>query len=50
MNENDNNDPTNTEPGFFTRMLRDDGIQRSIAGVIVAATVAVAKDLLFGKK
>lgn len=45
MNENNN-----TEPGFVRRMIKDDGVQRAAAGIVVAIVVATAKDLLFGKK
>ncbi|MCZ7679800.1 MAG: hypothetical protein M5U28_13965 [Sandaracinaceae bacterium] len=44
MNENDQQ----SEPGFFRTVVKDDGVQRAVAGVVVAAVVAGAKYLLFG--
>ncbi len=35
-------------PGFFESIAKDDGVQRSLAGVGVAVVVAVAKYALFG--
>lgn len=45
MNEIEKNDP-----GFFGRLIRDEGVQRAVAGVAVAAVVAVAKDVIFGAR
>jgi hypothetical protein len=45
MNELDKN---NNDPGFFSQIARDDGVQRSIAGVAVAIVVASVKHLVFG--
>jgi hypothetical protein len=45
MNEIEKNDP-----GFFGRLIRDEGVQRAVAGVAVAAVVAVAKDFIFGER
>lgn len=44
MNENDsiNND------GFFRGIVRDDGVQRAVAGVAVAVVVAGVKRAVFG--
>ena len=46
MNENEKSN----EPGFADTILKDDGIHRALAGVVVAATVATAKFLIFGGK
>ncbi len=46
MNENTN---TNTETGFFDTIIKDDGVHRAAAGVVVAVVVAGAKYALFGK-
>jgi len=45
MSENENE---NTE-GFFTTVMKDDGVHRAAAGVVVALVVAGAKHLLFGR-
>jgi hypothetical protein len=45
MNENSNNQGSS----FFTDLIKDDGIQRAAAGVVVAVVVAVAKNVIFGK-
>lgn len=47
MNENDTNE---SEAGFFRTVATDDGVQRAVAGVVVAAVVAGAKYMLFGSK
>lgn len=39
---------TNQEPGFFETIAKDDGVQRSIAGVAVAVVVAAVKHAVFG--
>ncbi len=44
MNELDKN---NNEPGFFSTIAKDDGVQRSLAGVGVAVVVAIAKYAIF---
>jgi hypothetical protein len=41
-------DKTNETPGFFESVAKDEGVQRSVAGVAVAIVVAVAKHALFG--
>lgn len=48
--ENDMNelDKNNNEPGFFATIAKDDGVQRSLAGVGVAVVVAIAKYAIFG--
>ncbi len=48
MNENEN--PEIGEDGFFKTIAKDDGVQRAVAGVVVAAVVAGAKYALFGGK
>lgn len=35
------------QTGFFRGLVSDDGIQRAIAGVVVAGVVAVTKRLIF---
>lgn len=45
MNENEKSN----EPGFFDTILKDDGVHRAAAGVVVAVVVAGAKYALFGK-
>lgn len=35
---------------FFSGLVKDDGVQRAAAGVVVAVVVAVAKGLIFGAK
>lgn len=45
----DMNENTNTETGFFDTILKDDGVHRAAAGVVVAVVVAGAKYALFGK-
>lgn len=40
-------DKTN-QPGFFESVVKDDGVQRSLAGVGVAVVVAIAKYAIFG--
>jgi hypothetical protein len=47
--ENDMNENTNTETGFFDTIIKDDGVHRAAAGVVVAVVVAGAKYALFGK-
>lgn len=42
------NTTENSKSGFFTHLMRDEGIQRALAGVAVAAVVAVAKEWIFG--
>lgn len=44
MNENSNN-----EPSFFDSILKDDGVHRAAAGVVVAVVVASAKYAIFGR-
>lgn len=39
---------SNEAPGFFGSVVKDEGVQRSVAGVAVAIVVAVAKHALFG--
>lgn len=39
---------SNEPPGFFGSVVKDEGVQRSVAGVAVAIVVAVAKHALFG--
>lgn len=34
-------------PGFFRSVASDDGLQRALAGVVVAAVVAGTKHLIF---
>ena len=48
--ENDMNEIEKSEPGFFTHLIRDEGVQRAVAGVAVAAMVAVAKTWIFGRE
>lgn len=43
MNENTNNE----HPGFFTSLVKDDGVQRAAAGVVVAIIVAGVKKAIF---
>ena len=43
MNDEDNA----TSPGFFRSVASDDGLQRALAGVVVAAVVAGTKHLIF---
>ncbi|MFO0686914.1 MAG: hypothetical protein U0234_32925 [Sandaracinus sp.] len=38
----------NNKPGFFSNLIRDEGVQRAVAGVAVAAVVAIAKEWIFG--
>jgi len=38
----------NNSPGFFESIAKDDGVQRSIAGVAVAIVVAGVKRAVFG--
>lgn len=38
-----------SQPGFFENLVRDDGVQRAAAGVVVAVVVAVAKNIIFSK-
>ncbi|MFO0680531.1 MAG: hypothetical protein U0234_00705 [Sandaracinus sp.] len=45
MSENEN---MNTQPGFFESVVKDDGVHRAAAGVVVALVVAGAKHLIFG--
>ncbi|MGE0790085.1 MAG: hypothetical protein AB7S26_30710 [Sandaracinaceae bacterium] len=42
------NTTENSKSGFFTNLMRDEGIQRALAGVAIAAVVAVAKEWIFG--
>lgn len=42
------NTTENSKAGFFTNLVRDEGVQRAVAGVAVAAVVAVAKEWIFG--
>lgn len=42
------NTTENSKSGFLTSIMRDEGIQRALAGVAVAAVVAVAKTWIFG--
>ena len=42
------NTTESSKSGFFTNLMRDEGIQRALAGVAVAAVVAVAKTWIFG--
>ena len=48
--ENDMNeiDKQHYEPGFFESIAKDDGVQRSVAGVAVAIVVAAVKHAVFG--
>tara|TARA_B100001750_G_scaffold246366_1_gene268437 strand:- start:4157 stop:4303 length:147 start_codon:yes stop_codon:yes gene_type:complete len=48
MNENTNT--ANEEPGFFGKLVQDDGVQRATAGIVVAIIVAGTKEMLFGRK
>lgn len=41
-------DKSNTHPGFFESIAKDEGVQRSVAGVAVAVVVAVVKHAVFG--
>lgn len=45
MNTNENN-----TSGFFTHLVRDEGVQRAVASVAVAAVVAIAKEWVFGSE
>ena len=49
MNENTNT-AAEEEPGFFGRLVQDDGVQRATAGIVVAVIVAGTKEMLFGRK
>ena len=40
-------DTTDNNPGFIRNLVRDEGIQRSLAGVVVAIVVAGARKLIF---
>lgn len=42
------NTTENSKAGFFTNLVRDEGVQRAVAGVAVAAVVAIAKGWIFG--
>ncbi len=39
--------PNNEPPGFFGSLFRDDGIQRALAGIVVAVVVAGVKRAIF---
>ncbi len=39
---------TNETPGFFESIAKDEGVQRSVAGVAVAIVVAAVKHAVFG--
>lgn len=41
-------DKQHYEPGFFESIAKDDGVQRSVAGVAVAIVVAAVKHAVFG--
>jgi hypothetical protein len=43
MNENNKTE----EPGFIASIVKDDGVQRAAAGVVVAIIVAGVKKALF---
>jgi hypothetical protein len=43
------NESTENNSNFFTDLVKDDGVQRAAAGVVVAVVVAVAKNVVFGK-
>jgi hypothetical protein len=47
MNNPDSNDGTPKEP-FYKDLVRDEGVQRAGAGVVIALIVAAARRLLFG--
>ena len=49
MNDNDNDETSNNEPGFFGTIIRDKGVQSAAAGTAVALGIAVVKTLLFSK-
>jgi hypothetical protein len=36
-----------SNPGFFRKLMSDEGVQRSLAGVVVATVVAVARRAIF---
>lgn len=38
---------TADNPGFFKGLIRDDGLQRALAGVVVAIVVAGVKRAIF---
>lgn len=44
QNENDHDDD---KDGFFGSVIKDEGVHRAAAGVVVAAVVASAKYLIF---
>jgi hypothetical protein len=44
---NENEQTRNQSEGFFSSLLKDDGVQRSFAGVAVAIVVAGLKRALF---
>ena len=46
---NESTEGAETSGGFFTDLAKDDGVQRAAAGVVVAITVAIAKNLIVGK-
>jgi hypothetical protein len=50
MEQNDMNElnKPNTDPGFFQSIAKDEGVQRSVAGVAVGVVVAVVKHAVFG--
>ncbi len=47
---NENTNTANEEPGFFGKLVQDDGVQRATAGIVVAIIVAGTKEMLFGRK
>lgn len=46
MHEQDNEDD---KDGFFTAVIKDEGVHRAAAGVVVAAVVAGAKYFIFNR-
>jgi hypothetical protein len=45
MSENEKSE----QPGFMDSILKDDGVHRAAAGVVVAIVVATAKHVIFGR-
>ncbi len=43
------NEKSNEQPGFLDSILKDDGVHRAAAGVVVAVVVATAKHVIFGR-
>lgn len=43
------NEKSNEQPGFMDSILKDDGVHRAAAGVVVAVVVATAKHVIFGR-